>query len=135
MGDDRRPGHADADPVDQGRRTRARQLLADDRLLHRRATLPAVLDGPGDADESRLVERALPPLALGHLLVAVGVALVARRHVAAMRLQEVTDAGTPGSLVGGVVEVHLVQLSRSLGRETDMRGVGCAGPSVATRRC
>src|SRR4029453_10675379 len=60
VGDDRRPGHPDADDSDVRRRLRARLLLEEDRLMGVRRPAAAVLLRPGQADVSRLVERSAP---------------------------------------------------------------------------
>src|SRR6058998_2863948 len=60
VGDDRRPGHADAEDVQDLRRLGQRHLLVEDQLLHEGEATPAVLLGPRQSDEPRVVERALP---------------------------------------------------------------------------
>jgi len=60
VGDDRRAEHADADDVEDAGQLRAGELLGEDDLLERAEALTAVLLRPGNADEPRLGELALP---------------------------------------------------------------------------
>src|SRR5262249_53395979 len=62
--DDRGPDEPDAEAVDRGRRADAGILVLQDGLLHRRRAPAAVLLGPQHADVTRLVELAVPGLAL-----------------------------------------------------------------------
>src|SRR5207237_3822287 len=58
--DERRARVVDADAVQQLRRARAGQLLAEDGLRGRARAAPAVLARPEEADVARLPEPALP---------------------------------------------------------------------------
>src|SRR5207244_11440638 len=58
--DDRRPGDAHVEHIQEGRRLRERHLLMENELLHEREAAAAVLLWPREADEARVVELALP---------------------------------------------------------------------------
>ncbi|MFN8204895.1 MAG: hypothetical protein U0S48_20250 [Solirubrobacteraceae bacterium] len=60
MLDDRRTDHLQADDPDELRRPSDRELVVGDELLHERRPTPAELLRPGDVDEPRLVQLALP---------------------------------------------------------------------------
>ena len=59
-GDDRRPGHPEADHADVRRAFGTRFLLEVDRLEARREPAAAVLGRPGDPDPAAVVERPAP---------------------------------------------------------------------------
>jgi hypothetical protein len=94
--------------VDEGRDAGAGQLLLHDRLLHQRAALPAVLAGPGDADQAGLVQHPLraPQLGLGgggvdRLLPRTDV-----QQLGGVLLERAPDTCPVLGFLGGVVEVH-----------------------------
>jgi len=106
VGDDRRPAHADADVVDDLGDAQTAALLGDDRVLHRRTALAAMLLGPRHADETAVVQ---------HLLVSATTLLhggeVTAVVVGAVELVEVigevlADRAPPLRFLRCVVEVH-----------------------------
>jgi hypothetical protein len=106
--DDRRPAHAQADVVDQGRDAGAGQLLGDDRLLHERAALPAVLARPRHAHQARLGEDPLRAAQTSLLLPGADRPL-SRHHVQQLGgafVEDGPDRRPVRRLVSGVVEVH-----------------------------
>ena len=60
VGEQRRTDEVDADPADELRCPRSRQLLLHDEVMQRTRAPAAVLDRPGDADEVRVRELSLP---------------------------------------------------------------------------
>jgi hypothetical protein len=64
----RRPDHPDPDGEDARVDVEAGLLAGEDAGLSRRAALPSVLLGPGDAGPPGVVQRALPLLALTDVL-------------------------------------------------------------------
>src|SRR6185369_17043524 len=57
VGDERRPGVVDADPVQELRRAGASELFVQDGLMDGRGGVAAVLARPEEADVARVVER------------------------------------------------------------------------------
>src|SRR5262249_59042103 len=60
VGEQRRPDEVHADPSDQLRGARPRQLLGDDEVLDRARSPPAELGGPRHTDPQTLAELRLP---------------------------------------------------------------------------
>ena len=81
LGHDRRADDLEPDLADQRRRARPRELLVGDDLLHQRRAAAAVLGRPGEIDEPRLVQLALPAAEEVDTRVEVGRDLVRRRQV------------------------------------------------------
>ena len=94
--------------VDQRRHPGARQFLGDDRVLDERAALSAVLAGPRDADQPRVGEHPLGLPELGLLPAGVDALLAGLQvqQLAGVLVEQTTDAGAVGALLGAVVEVH-----------------------------
>src|SRR5262249_39842901 len=76
VGDDRRPGHAQADHPDVGRGLRRGELLVEDRLEAVGRAGASVFLRPGQTGVARLVEVAAP-LAHERILEALGAASAA----------------------------------------------------------
>jgi len=117
VGNDGGARHADGQDVEDGRRLGERDLFVEDHLLHEGEAAPAVLLGPGDADEAGLVHLALP---LPQEVVDLGPGHVgADAHPIAPVLGQVllepgADLVPEGRLFGGQLEIHTPSLGRGL---------------------
>ena len=121
VGDDRRPGHAEPDHAEVGRRLGARHLLEEDRLVAVRSAGAAVLLRPGQACVAGLVQ--LPaPVAAG-LLEAAAADLVGE-----VRLDPRAQLRAEGGLLRRVAKIHgddsIPSETRRLAEHAELRHVG-----------
>ena len=68
----RRPDHPDSDEVEWPAKPTSLQLLVDDNLLCGRAVGTAIALGPGNAEEARVCQQALPFPPCADLLIGQG---------------------------------------------------------------
>src|SRR6185436_14586005 len=104
-GDDRRPGHPEADHADVRRPLGSRLLLEVDRLEAGREAASAVLLRPGDADPPAVVQGAAPRTHLRAVEARLA-APVAAELVRQVGVQPRAHLLAEARLLGRVAEVH-----------------------------
>ena len=104
-GDDRRPGHPEADHADVRRPFGPRLLLEVDRLEAGRQAAPAVLLRPRDADPAAVVQRPAPRAHLGAVEARLAAAMAAKL-VGQVGVEPGANLLAEARLLGRVAEVH-----------------------------